>query len=49
MQAKAEGYNAYFVTDASRDPSPMASQTTIARLSQAGIVPVSTNAVFCKV
>ncbi len=48
LQAKAEGYNVYFVTDASGDPSPMASQTTIARLSQAGIVPMSTNAVFCE-
>ncbi len=27
----------------------MASQTTIARLAQAGIVPMSTNAVFCEV
>ncbi|HEV8293338.1 MAG TPA: hydrolase [Tepidisphaeraceae bacterium] len=49
LQAKAEGYNVYFVTDASGDPSPMASQTTIARLSQAGIIPMSTNAVFCEV
>ena len=48
LQAKAEGYNVYFVTDASGDPSPMASQTTIARLTQAGIVPMSTNAVFCE-
>jgi nicotinamidase-related amidase len=36
LQAKVEGYNVYFVTDASGDPSPMASQTTIARLTQAG-------------
>jgi nicotinamidase-related amidase len=49
LQAKAEGYDVYFVTDASGDPSVMASQTTIARMSQAGIVPVSTNAVFCEV
>lgn len=48
LQAKAEGYNVYFVTDASGDPSPMASQTTIARLAQSGIVPMSTNAVFCE-
>lgn len=48
LQAKAEGYNVYFVTDASGDPSPMASQTTIARMAQAGIVPMSTNAVFCE-
>lgn len=49
LQAKAAGYRVYFVTDASGDPSPMASQTTIARLAQAGIVPMSTNAVFCEV
>lgn len=48
LQAKAEGYNVYFVTDASGDPSPLASQTTIARLAQAGVVPMSTNAVFCE-
>jgi nicotinamidase-related amidase len=49
LQAKADGYKVYFVTDASGDPSPMASLTTIARLSQAGIIPMSTNAVFCEI
>ena len=48
LEAKADGYKVYFVTDASGDPSIMASQTTIARLSQAGIIPVSTNAVLCE-
>lgn len=48
IQAKAEGYNVYAVIDASGDPSEMASRTTIARLTQAGIIPVSTNAVFCE-
>jgi len=48
LQAKAEGYNVYFVTDASGDPSEMASRTTLARLAQAGIIPVSTNVVFCE-
>src|SRR5262245_62210375 len=48
LQAKADGYKVYFVTDASGDPSPLASQTTIARMAQAGIVPMSTNAVFCE-
>lgn len=38
----------YFVTDASGDPSVLASQTTIARMTQAGIIPVSTNAVLCE-
>ena len=49
LQAKAEGYDVYFVTDASGDASPLASQTTIARMAQAGVVPMSTNAVFCEV
>lgn len=48
VQAKAEGYNVYAVIDASGDPSEMASRTTLARLTQAGIIPVSTNAVFCE-
>jgi nicotinamidase-related amidase len=48
IQAKAEGYNVYAVIDASGDPSPMASSVTIARLAQAGVVPISTNAVFCE-
>src|SRR5262245_39939049 len=48
LQARAEGYTVYFVTDASGDPSPMASQTTVARLVQAGIIPMSTCAVFCE-
>jgi nicotinamidase-related amidase len=48
LQAKADGYKVYFVTDASGDPSVMASQTTLARLTAAGIIPVSTNAVLCE-
>ena len=48
IQAKADGYNVYAVIDASGDPSEMASRTTLARLIQAGIIPVSTNAVFCE-
>jgi nicotinamidase-related amidase len=48
LQAKADGYNVYFVTDASGDPSVIASHTTVARLTQAGIVPMSTSAVFCE-
>lgn len=46
LQAKAEGYKVYFVTDASGDPSEMASRTTIARMSQPGIIPVTTNVVL---
>jgi nicotinamidase-related amidase len=48
LQAQADGYKVYFVTDASGDPSVLASQTTIARLTEAGIIPVSTNAVLCE-
>jgi hypothetical protein len=48
LQAKASGFNVYAVMDASGDPSEMASLTTMMRLTQAGIVPVSTNAVLCE-
>jgi len=48
LQAKEEGYRVYFVTDASGDPSEMASRTTVARLAQAGIIPISANAVMCE-
>lgn len=48
LDAKANGYSVYAVLDASGDPSPFASQITLARLSQAGVVPVSTNAVVCE-
>ena len=48
LQAKAEGYKVYAVIDASGDPTPLASATTMARLAQAGVVPISTNAVFCE-
>jgi nicotinamidase-related amidase len=48
LQAKAQGYKVYAVMDASGDPSEMASRTTLARLTQAGVIPVSTNVVFCE-
>jgi nicotinamidase-related amidase len=48
IQAKAEGYDVYAVIDASGDPSVMASQTTVARLAQAGVTPISTNAMVCE-
>lgn len=48
IQAKADGYNVYAVIDASGDPSPMVSAVTVARLAQAGVVPISTNGVFCE-
>ena len=46
LQAKADGYKVYAVIDASGDPSEMASRVTVARLAQAGVVPVSTNVVL---
>jgi len=46
LQAKADGYNVYAVIDASGDPSEMASRTTLARLTQAGVIPVTTNVVM---
>lgn len=46
LQAKAEGYKVYAVMDASGDPSEMASRTTLARLAQAGVIPVTTNVVM---
>ena len=48
LDAKAAGFNVYAVVDASGDPSEMASRTTLARFTQAGIVPTNTNAVICE-
>ncbi len=48
LDAKAEGYNVYVVIDASGDPSELASRTTLARFTQAGVIPTSTNAVTCE-
>jgi nicotinamidase-related amidase len=49
LDAKAAGFKVYTVMDASGDPSLLASQTTLARFAQAGIVPTSTNAVLSEV
>jgi nicotinamidase-related amidase len=49
LDAKAAGFKVYAVIDASGDPSEMASRTTLARFTQAGIVPTSTNAVLSEV
>jgi nicotinamidase-related amidase len=46
LDAKAAGYEVYAVIDASGDPSELASRTTLARFTQSGIVPTSTNAVL---
>src|SRR5271167_4683642 len=48
LDAKAAGYKVYAAMDASGDPSEMASRTTLARFVQAGIVPISANAVICE-
>lgn len=48
LDARANGFQVYAVLDASGDPSPFASRITMARLAQAGVVPVSTNAVVCE-
>lgn len=48
LQAKAEGYNVYFVMDASGDMSEMASQATLHRMTQAGVIPVTVNVVLCE-
>jgi len=49
LDAKAAGFKVYVVIDASGDPSEMASRTTLARFTQAGIIPTSANAVICEV
>jgi nicotinamidase-related amidase len=46
LDAKAAGFKVYAVTDASGDPSEMASRTTLARFVQGGVIPTSTNAVL---
>jgi len=46
LDAKAAGYKVYAVMDASGDPSEMTSRTTLARFTQAGVIPTSTNAVL---
>jgi nicotinamidase-related amidase len=48
LDAQAAGFKVYAVMDASGDPSELASQTTLARFAQAGIVPTTTNAVICE-
>ena len=49
LDAKAAGFKVYAVMDASGDPSEMASRTTLARFTQAGVIPTSANAVICEV
>ena len=49
LDAKAAGFKVYAVMDASGDPSEFASRTTLARFTQAGVIPTSANAVNCEV
>ena len=49
LDAKAAGYKVYAVIDASGDPSELISRTTLARFTQAGVVPISANAVLCEI
>jgi nicotinamidase-related amidase len=49
LDAKAAGFKVYAVMDASGDPSELASRTTLARFTQAGIIPTSANAVLSEV
>jgi nicotinamidase-related amidase len=49
LDAKAAGFKVYAVVDASGDPSEMASRITLARFTQAGVIPTSANAVLCEV
>ena len=46
LQAKADGYKVFAVMDASGDVSDMATAATLARMTHAGIVPVTTNTVL---
>ena len=48
LQAKADGYKVYAVMDASGDMSEMASEVTLARLTAAGVIPVTTNVALCE-
>src|SRR4029077_6115645 len=49
LDAKGAGFKVCVVTDASGRPSEMASRTSLARFTQAGIIPTSANAVICEV
>lgn len=49
ISAVTEGYEVFAVIDASGDMSPLSSQTTIARLSLAGVIPITTTAVCSEI
>lgn len=46
LQAKADGYKVYAVLDASGDISQMAFDAALARMTQAGVIPVTTNTIL---
>ena len=46
LDANNAGFTVYAVIDASGDPSELVSRTTLARFSQAGVIPTSTNALL---
>jgi nicotinamidase-related amidase len=49
LSALAAGYTVFAVVDASGNWSPMATEITLARLGQAGAMPVDTLAVVCEI
>jgi nicotinamidase-related amidase len=49
LDAKEAGFRVYAVIDASGDPSEMVSRTTLARFTQAGVIPTTANAVICEI
>jgi nicotinamidase-related amidase len=49
LDAVAAGFKVYAVIDASGDPSELVSRTTLARFTQAGVIPTTANAVICEI
>jgi nicotinamidase-related amidase len=49
LDAKAAGFKVYAVMDASGDPSMMASQASLARFAQGGVVPTTANSILSEV
>jgi hypothetical protein len=49
LDAMAAGFKVYAVIDASGDPSELESRTTLARFTQAGVIPTTANAVICEI
>jgi hypothetical protein len=49
LDAVAAWFKVYAVIDASGDPSELASRTTLARFTQAGVIPTTANAVICEI